>query len=65
MFGSRLNDEVAVNIASHHISGISSVDLSYSNSPNILKPLGSKKGLTTVGGATQKKLSISYTMTLF
>ena len=59
MFGSRLNDEVAVNIASHHISGISSVDLSYSNSPNILKPLGSKKGLTTVGGATQQKLSIA------
>ena len=59
MFGSRLNDEVAVNIASHHISGISSVDLSYSNSANILKPLGSKKGLTTVGGATQQKLSIA------
>ena len=59
MFGSRLNDEVAVNIGVHHISGISSVDLSYSNSANILKPLGSKKGLTTVGGATQQKLSIA------
>ena len=40
MFGSRLNDEVAVNIASYHISGISSVDLSYSNSANTVKPLG-------------------------
>ena len=30
-----------------------------SNSANIVKPLGSKKGLTTVGGATQQKVSIS------
>jgi len=59
MFGSRLNDEVAVNIASYHISGISSVDLSYSNSANTIKPLGSSRGLTTVGGATQQKLSIA------
>ena len=59
MFGSRLNDEVAVNIAQYHISGISSVDLSYSNSANTVKPLGSSRGLTTVGGATQQKLSIA------
>lgn len=59
MFGTRLNDEVAVNIASYHISGISSVDLSYSNSANTIKPLGSSRGLTTVGGATQQKLSIA------
>ena len=51
MFGSRLNDEVAVNIASYHISGISSVDLSYSNSANTIKPLGSSRGLTAAGGA--------------
>jgi len=59
MFGSRLNDEVAVNIASYHISGISNVDLSYSNTANTVKPLGSSRGLTTVGGATQQKLSIA------
>lgn len=59
MFGSRLNDEINVNIANSELSGISSVDFSYSNTSNILKPLGSKKGLTTVGGATQQKVSIS------
>ena len=59
MFGSRLNDEVNVNIAGSELSGISSVDFSYSNTTNILKPLGSKKGLTTVGGGTQQKVSIS------
>jgi hypothetical protein len=59
MFGSKLNDEVNVNIAGSELSGISSVDFSYSNTANILKPLGSKKGLTTVGGGTQQKVSIS------
>ena len=59
MFGSRLNDEVNINIAGSELSGISSVDFSYSNTTNILKPLGSKKGLTTVGGGTQQKVSIS------
>jgi len=59
MFGSRLNDEVAVNISGTDLSGISSVNFSYSNSANIVKPLGSKKGLTTVGGATQQKVSIA------
>ena len=59
MFGSRLNDEVNVTIGPAALSGISSVDFSYSNSANIVKPLGSKKGLTTVGGATQQKVSIS------
>ena len=59
MFGTRLNDEVNVNIAGSELSGISSVDFSYSNSASILKPLGSKRGLTTVGGGTQQKVSIS------
>ena len=59
MFGSRLNDEVNVAIDGYEISGISSIDFSYSNSANIVKPLGSKKGLTTVGGAAQQKVSIS------
>jgi len=59
MFGSRLNDEVSVNIAGYELSGISSVDFSYSNSSNIVKPLGSKVGMSTVGGATQQNLSVS------
>lgn len=59
MFGSRLNDEVNVNIAGTALSGISSVDFSYSNNANVVKPLGSKKGLTTVGAATQQQISIS------
>ncbi len=59
MFGSRLNDEVNIAIDGYEISGVSSIDFSYSNSANIVKPLGSKKGLTTVGGATQQKVSIS------
>lgn len=59
MFGTRLNDEVNVAIDGFEISGVSSIDFSYSNSANIIKPLGSKKGLTTVGGSTQQKVSIS------
>lgn len=59
MFGSRLNDEVNVNVAGTALSGISSVDFSYSNSSNIIKPLGSQRGLTTVAGATQQQVSIA------
>jgi len=33
------------------LSGVQSLDISYSNSSNVLTPLGSTRGLTTVGGA--------------
>jgi len=59
MFGSILNDEVTLKLAGYDISGVSSVDFSYSNSSNIVKPLGSKRGLTTVAGNTSQNMSLS------
>jgi len=41
------------------LSGIQSLDVGYSNSSNVLAPLGSKRGLTVVGGATSQTVSFS------
>ncbi len=41
------------------LSGIESLDIGYSNSSNVLAPLGSIRGLTTVGGATNQTVSFS------
>ena len=41
------------------LSGVQSLDISYSNSSNVLTPLGSTRGLTTVGGATNQTVSFS------
>ena len=41
------------------LSGVESLDIGYSNSNNILAPLGSTRGLTAVGGATSQTVSFS------
>jgi len=45
--------------AARELSGIDSLDIGYSNSSNILAPLGSVRGLTAVGGATNQTVSFS------
>ena len=45
--------------SARELSGIDSLDLGYQNAANTLAPLGSKLGLTTVGGAVNQKVSFS------
>ena len=59
MFGSISNYENKFFITGQQIVGIESIDINYSNSPTVNKILGSTKGLTTIGGVTQQKISIT------
>lgn len=59
MFGSTSNYENKFFITGQQVVGIESIDINYSNSPTVNKILGSTKGLTTIGGAAQQKLSIT------
>jgi len=64
MFGARFNHETRFFIASgesgkYELSGIESIDLSHQTPTAIAKPLGTRKGLTTIGGAVEQDLSIS------
>ena len=59
MFDARLNGEVRIFISGQELSGIDNASISYSNSSNIIKPLGSTKGLTVNGGPTDQKVSFS------
>ena len=59
MFGSISNYENKFFITGQQVVGIESIDINYSNSPTVNKILGSTKGLTTIGGAAQQKLSIT------
>ena len=59
MFGSKLNYDSHFFIDGEEISGVDSVDISYSNSANVSKPLGYHAGVTTVGGPTQQTVSVS------
>ena len=59
MFGSISNYENKFFITGQQVVGIESIDINYSNSPTVNKILGSTKGLTTIGGTTQQKLSIT------
>ena len=59
MFGSISNYENKFFITGQQVVGIESIDINYSNSPTINKILGSAKGLTTIGGVTQQKLSLT------
>lgn len=59
MFGSISNYENKFFITGQQVVGIESIDINYSNSPTVNKILGSTKGLTTIGGVTQQKISIT------
>jgi len=45
--------------SARELSGVESLDIGYSNSSNVLAPLGSTRGLTAVGGATSQTVSFS------
>jgi hypothetical protein len=57
-YGIISNYENKFYIQNQEVLGIESIDINYSNSPNVNKVLGSNNGLTTIGSATQQKLSI-------
>jgi len=66
MYGTTLNYDCHFFISgadgspsARELSGVQSLDISYSNSSNVLTPLGSTRGLTTVGGATNQTVSFS------
>ena len=59
MFGSKSNYDSHFFVDGEEISGVESVDINYSNSANISKPLGYHPGITTVGGPTQQTISVS------
>jgi hypothetical protein len=59
MFGGKLNYESRVFISGQELSGINNIDLSYSNSANIAKPLGYSKGIAISSADSQKTMSIS------
>jgi len=66
MYGTILNYDCHFFIAgadgspsARELSGVQSLDIGYSNSSNVLTPLGSTRGLTTVGGATNQTVSFS------
>ena len=59
MFESKSNYDSHFFVDGEQISGVSSVDISYSNSANVTNPLGFHQGLVTVGGPTQQTVSVS------
>lgn len=66
MYGTTLNYDCHFFIAgadgspsARELSGVKSLDIGYSNSSNISTPLGSTRGITTVGGPTNQTVSFS------
>lgn len=59
MFDANLNYNSKVLINNQEILGIDSINISYSQESNILKPLGYSKGITSQEGDTKKTVSIS------
>lgn len=59
MFGGKLNYESRVFVSGQELSGINTIDLSYSHNSNIAKPLGYSKGVTMSSADSQKTMSIT------
>lgn len=59
MFGARFNDEVRFFISGQELSGVSDLNVSYSNSASIAKTLGVDRGVTVAGGNTSQNISFS------
>ena len=59
MFGTKLNYDTLLFLDGQEVSGINSVDISYSNSTNVVNPLGYKEGLTTVAGNVDQTFSFT------
>jgi len=59
MYGTRLNYDSRLFLEGQEVSGINSVDFGYSNSPNVINPLGYDKGVTTIGGPVEQSFSFT------
>lgn len=59
MFGTKLNYDSLLFLDGQEVSGINSVDISYSNSTNVINPLGYSEGLTTVAGNVNQTFSFT------
>jgi len=59
MFGSKLNYESRFYLDGRELSGINSIDVDYQNAANTTNLLGYQKGVTTIGGPTSQKVSLS------
>jgi hypothetical protein len=59
MFDAKLNYESRFFISGQELSGIDSIDISYSQQTNVIKPLGYSKGATSIEGASKNTISIS------
>ena len=59
MFDSKFNHEARFFADGYELSGIESVSFSYNATPNILKPLGTKDGITTHAGPIQQTMALS------
>lgn len=63
MFDSKFNHEARFFADGYELSGIENVSFSYNATPNIIKPLGTKDGLTTHSGPIQQTMSLSRVLT--
>jgi len=59
MYGAKLNNESRFFISGQELSGIDSINLSYSNQSSTIKPLGYSNGITVSNADSQKTISIS------
>ena len=59
MFGTKLNYDSRLFLEGEEVSGINTVDFSYSNSATTVNPLGFSDGLTTINGETQQSFSFT------
>lgn len=59
MFGAKLNNEVSFYLDTYKMSGVNSVDISYSNDSQTIKPLGYSKGVSVHNNDSKKNISIS------
>ena len=59
MFNAKLNHECEFYISGLRLSGVESVDISYSQQNNIIKPIGFSKGISVANGEPQKSLSVT------
>ena len=63
MFGGKFNHESRFFADGYELSGIENVSFAYNQSPSILKPLGTKDGLTVVSGPVNQTMSMSRVLT--
>ena len=59
MFGAKLGHESKMYVGGFELPGIESFNFSSQNSASLVKPLGTRKGFTSVSGPMKKTMSIT------